>query len=113
MTRMRVCSTPNCPNLHPNPGRCPTCRAQADRARRPHGNPYATQGHQTFRHQVLTRDPICVLCLRARATVADHHPHERRDLIEQGLNPNDPKYGRGLCVTCHNAKSATEAAKYR
>ena len=110
MASMRVCSTPGCPNLHPNPGRCPHCRATADRARRPHGNPYATEGHRSFRHQVLTRDPICVACLRARATVADHHPHERRDLIDMGLNPNDPQYGRGLCKPCHDSWTARTAS---
>jgi len=110
MGRMRVCSTPDCPNLHPAPGRCPTCRAGYDRARRPHGNPYSTPGHLTFRHAVLTRDPICVACLRARATVADHHPHERRELIAQGKDPNDPQHGRGLCTTCHNRHTAKTAS---
>lgn len=103
---MRVCSTPGCPTLHTGRGRCPKCRVEADRARRPNGNPYNTRGHQTFRTQVLTRDPICVICRRARATVADHYPIERVDLVEQGLDPNDPARGRGVCSPCHNAKTA-------
>ena len=110
MASMRVCSTPGCPNLHPRPGRCPQCRAQADRDRRPHGNPYNSPGHQAFREAVLTRDPICVLCLATRATVADHHPTERRDLVAQGLDPNDPARGRGLCTPCHNRKTALTAS---
>ncbi|HEY9250797.1 MAG TPA: hypothetical protein VIO38_16770, partial [Rariglobus sp.] len=93
----RVCSTPGCGKLHQRTGRCPDCRTQADKARRPHGSPYGTSGHRGFREQVLARDPICTLCLAARSTVADHYPTERRDLVAQGLDPNDPQYGRGLC----------------
>ena len=103
---MRVCSKPGCPNLHDGRGQCPQCKATADKARRPHGNPYNTRGHQTFREAVLTRDPICVLCRKTQSTVADHYPLDRVDLIEQGLDPNDPKHGRGLCAGCHNRHTA-------
>lgn len=103
---MRVCSKPGCPNLHNGRGMCPTCRARADKIRRPHGNPYNTRGHQTFREAVLTRDPICTLCRKAQSTVADHYPLDRVDLIEQGLDPNDPKHGRGLCKHCHDTHTA-------
>lgn len=102
----RVCSRPGCPNLHQDTGQCPACRAEGDKARRPHGNPYATRGHRGFREQVLARDPICVLCLAARSTVADHYPTERRDLVAQGLDPDDPARGRGLCVPCHDRHTA-------
>src|SRR5699024_11912286 len=88
---MRSCSTPGCPNLHKGTGRCPSCRARTDRERRPNGNPYNTKGHQAFREAVLTRDPICVHCRSTRATVADHNPYERTELIEQGLDPNNPE----------------------
>ena len=103
---LRVCSTPGCPTLHTGRGQCPTCRTQADKARRPHGNPYGTKGHQAFRETVLTRDPICVLCRTAQSTIADHYPIERVDLIELGLNPNDPQRGRGLCKPCHDRHTA-------
>jgi len=106
----RVCSTPGCPTLHQGTGKCPECRAQADRDRRPHGNPYSTPGHQAFREGVLARDPICVNCMRRRATVADHYPIERRDLIAQGLDPNDPDRGRGLCKGCHDTHTARTAS---
>lgn len=111
----RVCSKPGCPTLHDGVGACPTCRAQGDRARRPNGNPYASAGHRAFRRAVLQRDPLCVCtgecghhdtpCL-APSVVADHWPIERRDLIELGLDPDDPKRGRGFCLRCHNAKTA-------
>lgn len=106
----RVCSRPGCPTLHEGTGRCPECRAQADRDRRPEGNPYSTPGHLAFREAVLARDPICVLCMRVHATVADHYPIERRDLVEQGLDPNDPARGRGLCKRCHDQHTARTAS---
>lgn len=111
----KVCSTPGCPNLINNGSKCTTCQRKQDRERRPQGNPYHTKGHQTFRKQVLARDPLCTctgdcgthqgLCAKP-STVADHYPTERIDLITQGLNPNDPQYGRGICTTCHNRKTA-------
>ena len=107
---MRVCSVHGCPELYPTSegSKCRAHRAQADHARgtaRERG--YTTKGHQTFRNAVLTRDPICVTpnCT-AWATVADHHPRTRRELLNLGLNPNDPNYGRGLCVTHHNQHTA-------
>ena len=106
MAGWRVCSTPGCGTLHEGRGRCATCRTRADRTRRPDGNPYATAGHQRFREAVLARDPICVLCMAAHATVADHYPIERRDLVSTGLDPNDPTRGRGLCKPCHDRWTA-------
>ena len=111
----RVCSRPGCPNLHDGTGRCPTCTAAADKARRPDGNPYASKGHKEFRRTVLARNPRCVcmgdcgdhtgLCA-ARSTVADHHPLERVDLVAAGLDPDDPTRGRGVCKPCHDRKTA-------
>lgn len=96
-----------CPEPTP-PGvsMCKACRATADRARRPDGNPYKTAGHRDFRETVLARDPICVLCMAQRSIVADHYPIERRDLVAQGLDPNDPDRGRGLCKKCHDQHTA-------
>lgn len=102
----RVCSVHGCPTLHQGTGKCDACRAGADKARRPDGNPYRTPGHRRFRRAVLDRDPVCVLCHIAFATVADHYPTERRDLVSAGLDPNDPQYGRGLCKTCHDKHTA-------
>lgn len=49
------------------------------------------------------RDPICVRegCDEP-SVVADHYPRTRRELVRLGLDPDDPRYGRGLCVSCHN-----------
>lgn len=109
MARARKpCSTPTCPALVP-PGtaRCPDCRRAADKARgTATERGYTTAGHRLFREQVLARNPVCVLCLAAPATVADHWPLSRRDLQDQGLNPNDPTRGRGLCKRCHDRETA-------
>lgn len=103
---VKVCPQPGCPTLT-DAGRCPTHRRQADQARgtaaqRGYGHDHATR----FRPAVLHRDPICVLCLIAFSTVADHHPLSRRELVDAGEDPNDPRHGRGLCASCHNTETA-------
>lgn len=108
---MRVCSTPGCPTIYPatEGSRCPTHRAQADKARGTAAQRgYTSRGHQQFRRQVLHRDPVCVACHIAVATVADHYPHSRRELIDLGLDPNDSARGRGLCKTCHDQSTAQD-----
>lgn len=111
----RVCSRPGCPNLHQGTGRCPACRTRADKQRRPKGNPYASAGHLAFRRDVLAANPRCVCpgdCGKhvgwcgAVSTVADHHPLERVELIDAGMDPDDPVHGRGVCVPCHSGKTA-------
>ena len=85
---------------------CRSCATEADRDRRPDGNPYTTPGHQRFREAVLTRDPVCVICLSAPATIADHYPIERVDLVGMGADPDEPSRGRGLCKRCHDKHTA-------
>jgi len=55
---------------------------------------------------VLERDRICVVCRKAKATEADHYPVDRRTLVLRGLDADDPKYGRGLCRSCHSRSTA-------
>jgi 5-methylcytosine-specific restriction protein A len=99
------CSQPGCPELTP-PGqsRCPTHaydRQRPTARARGYG-----RAHQTrFREGVLAREPYCRLC-HARATVADHHPLSRRELVARGLDADDPSRGRGLCVRCHNRETS-------
>jgi hypothetical protein len=57
----------------------------------------------------FTRGKFCVLCkehgLRVPATIADHWPDTRRELLARGIeNPDDEKYLRPLCKT-HHARS--------
>jgi len=105
---MRVCSQPGCPEIHPGPGsRCPAHRKQADRDRGTASQRgYNSRGHANFRRAVLTRDPICVACRARPSTIADHFPMSRKELIDAGLNPDDPSHGRGLCKPCHDHSTA-------
>ena len=108
MTRaLRVCPTPGCPQLTKG-GRCPKCARTADQKRGTAAQRgYTARAHQAFRHTVLDRDPICVICHLVAATVADHWPTSKRDLDDAGLNSNDPTRGRGLCASCHSRETAT------
>lgn len=128
----RVCSTPGCPNLIETPARkCDACtRAQRDRTRTRGRNPYNTKGHQSFRRQVLARDPYCTcpgdpehggcgkhkgLCGKP-STIADHYPYERIELIDMRLNPNDRSSDRGLCQTMprrENRQNKTSRLQYQ
>lgn len=82
-------------------GRCPDCSSEADRERgTATQRGYNSAGHRRFRRAVLARDPICPC--GSIATVADHYPLSRRQLVEQGLDPNASERGRGLCKTCHD-----------
>ncbi len=101
---MKVCSVPGCPTPT-DAGRCLTHRQQA-RVARVDNKVYSTAGHAAFRAAVITRDPICTACHMAASTVADHHPHTRRELVALGLDPDAPQYGRGLCAPCHNKHTA-------
>jgi len=101
-----VCPTPGCPAITAG-GRCDTCARAAEAKRgtaRQRG--YGSQHETRFRTEVLTRDPVCVLCRTKPSKHADHHPLDRRDLVAQGLDPNDPARGRGLCHTCHSRQTA-------
>lgn len=110
----RVCSTPGCGKLHEGTGKCPDCRTLADKTRTS-GKYTGTAGHSRFREDVLALNPRCVCpgdCGRHTgwcgqpATVADHYPIERADMITLGRDPNDPTNGRGLCHPCHSAHTA-------
>lgn len=105
---MKVCNIAGCPTLFDGKGgRCPAHTREADRRRGTSWERgYSTRGHQAFRNAVIMRDIVCVECALALATVADHYPRTRVELIELGMNPNDPQYGRGLCKPCHDRHTA-------
>lgn len=104
---MRVCSAAKCPEIYEGTtSRCAKHEREADLKHWARTRAYSTRGHRAFRSAVLIRDPICVICNLAQATIADHYPMERTALIDAGLNPNDPQYGRGLCKPCHDRHTA-------
>ncbi len=106
-TRARqVCSRPGCPNLTSG-GRCDECKAEAEKLRGTAAQRgYGARHRNRFREGVLRRDPVCVLCGKSPSAHADHYPFDRRELVERGLDPDDPKYGRGLCGACHSSETA-------
>ncbi|MEO3978791.1 holin [Streptomyces sp. CAU 1734] len=111
----RVCSVPGCPEFTQR-GRCDDHRREAEQRRgsaRQRG--YGTRHERDFRKGVLARDPRCVCMDTAHdhpapcgqsSRHADHHPLDRRELTAQGLDPDDPRHGRGLCPSCHSKHTA-------
>ena len=98
---------------------CPTCQAttrhEVDRERGTAAERGYDTRHRWFRHNVIRRDPVCTCpgcgsCsgtpCGALSTEADHYPLSRRELVEQGLNPNLAEHGRGLCKPCHSSHTA-------
>lgn len=109
-----------CKKLTANKGRCDTCKPvdhAAKNARRPSPaeRGYTGKHRSEFRPAVLNRNPTCVctedwcphegVCGQPSIR-ADHHPHSRKELIAMGEDPNDPKWGRGLCPGCDSRQTA-------
>lgn len=106
---MRVCSRPGCPTIYEasEGSQCQAHRREGDRRRgTAQERGYTGKAHRGFRDAVLRRDPICCVCGIAASTVADHYPLSRKELIDAGMNPNDPAHGRGLCAVDHNRETA-------
>lgn len=102
---LKVCSQPGCAELTDS-GRCGECGAEAEKRRGTARQRGYGKAHHRFRQGVLAKYPVCVLCYTQPSTVADHYPLDRRELVAQGLDPNDPVNGRGLCASCHNKYTA-------
>lgn len=106
-TGWRVCTTPGCPEFTDQGGRCEEHRRAAEQRRGSARQRGYGKGHeQRFRPGVLARDPVCVLCGQAPSVHADHYPLDRRQLVAAGLDPDDPRHGRGLCRPCHSRHTA-------
>lgn len=82
------------------------CEGRASRRRGTATQCEYDQRHRRFREQVLARQPICVICRTALSTEADHYPKSRKQLENEGMNPNNPRFGRGLCKPCHSSETA-------
>jgi 5-methylcytosine-specific restriction protein A len=104
----RLCST--CPTVVPHGhSRCGDCIRKAEQTRgTAHQRGYGATHRKVFRAGVLARHPFCQhpRCTE-RATDADHWPLSRRQLVDAGLDPDDPKHGRGLCHAHHSRETAT------
>jgi 5-methylcytosine-specific restriction protein A len=105
---LTTCSCPGCPELVES-GRCASCQRAAEAKRGNFRQRGYGRGHdKRFRPAVLARDVVCVVCRSALATVADHWPLSRRELVERGLDADDPARGRGVCKRCHDQSTAVE-----
>lgn len=100
------CPVPGCPELTSG-GRCVEHRRVDMRIRAERGNAvYGQTKWQRIRKAYIYANPWCVLCGRA-ATVADHWPLSRKQLVERGdPKPDAPKHLRPLCASCHNKETA-------
>ena len=96
------CTTPGCEHSKP----CPVHGRDRRRRGGARQRGYNARHEARFRRGVLDAQPVCALCRQAPATEADHWPKSRQQLIAEGLNPNDPQYGRGLCKPCHSSETA-------
>lgn len=121
-SRYTPCPDPQCPELVDRTlGDCPNGHAASKRkaaqrwidAARPNARArgYGTIHTRRFRAAVLRRDPRCVLCAQP-ARHADHHPLTRAELVRLGMDPNDPRHGRGLCASCHSRETAKHDGGY-
>ena len=110
------CSVPLCPYYNP----CPQHRDPRPSA---FARGYGGKRWKGARRAVIRRDPFCTCELENcgpapgnyhepgkcghMSTVADHDPQERVDLVAAGVkDPDDPKYLRGKCASCHSRKTA-------
>jgi 5-methylcytosine-specific restriction protein A len=81
------CSVPGRPELTMG-GRCPVHEREANRERvTPGGSSYGRR-RPNVRKRYLYAHPWCMLCGRT-ATVADHFPTSRRQLVAEGVSDPD------------------------
>lgn len=100
---LKVCSTAGCPTLVPS-GRCDTCK-RPSAAKRGYDHRWRKRARA-----YLARHPFCVVKERGcthLATVADHYPTSRRDLVTQGVRDPDADHRlRPSCHHCHSVETA-------
>jgi 5-methylcytosine-specific restriction protein A len=89
---------------------CDDCRSASPANERP----YDSAKWKRRAHRFLMRHRWCALCskegLSTQATVADHYPETRKELLARGVDdPDRDEYLRPLCVTHH----ATHGRKTR
>lgn len=108
---MRVCATPGCPALTRST-RCDEHRKQRRRrsdAQRPNAaaRGYGARWRKVAR-QFLRENPVCADC-GGEATVPDHSPLTRKQLLSAGIpDPDLPEFLEPRCKPCHDRKTATQ-----
>lgn len=102
---MRICPTAGCPEITAG-GRCPACLTRAERRRGTASQRGYDGRWRTRRAAYLRANPICELD-GAIASVADHYPLSRRELLARRVSDPDADHRlRPLCASCHNKETA-------
>lgn len=106
---LKVCSTAGCWELVPS-GRCAGCDARADKARGTAADRGYDAAWRRRRRAYLIRHPLCAVllpgCTRL-ATVPDHWPLDRRELVRLGVPDPDADHRlRPACAHCHGVATA-------
>lgn len=103
----RPCPTPGCPELT-NGGPCAKHAREHRRAweRTETGKPKRKRGRpwRRVRDQVLSEEPLCMVCQDAPTVEVDHidpNGDDQRDNLQ------------GVCKSCHREKTQAEAATSR
>lgn len=108
----RTCPVAGCDAALPPGQGCPTHPRRPRRAPEYRPSP-AQRGYDTKwarnRARFLAAHPTCVDCGQG-ATVADHDPLTRRQLLAMGVeHPDAWERLRPRCAPCHNRRSPTQS----
>jgi 5-methylcytosine-specific restriction protein A len=112
---MRVCTEAGCTRWTDLPaGKCAEHLAEKRRRHDRIRESTTERGYGTAwrrrRARYLRAHPTCSLC-PAPATVPDHWPISRRELVAQGVaDPDADQHLRPLCTHCHNRETGRRMA---
>lgn len=110
---LKKCCEPGCNTLVRGVPRCPSCEAKKPKRVRngPSDQFYATPAWRKLRNRFIKLHPLCVDCEaegRITASYIVDHVIERKDDPNRELDWDNLA---GLCLQCHNKKSARERAR--
>lgn len=89
-------------------GVCPTCKARVS----PQSSPYWESEWKRRSVSFLRKHTKCALC-GSRATVADHYPDTRRELLARGVaDPDTEDRLRPLCASCHASRGRRSTIRF-
>lgn len=114
---LKVCATPGCPDFAaPKRSYCAPCERRYDATRRqatdaarpsPAERGYGTAWRDR-RARFLAANPVCADCGGA-ATVADHAPVTRAELVRRGdPDPDAAHHLQPRCASCHGRKTVRD-----
>jgi 5-methylcytosine-specific restriction protein A len=111
----RVCASPGCPAvLVDGSTRCPAHAARRRDSDRDRRRPwrYNDAAWRRNRANFLRAHPRCIDC-GAAATVADHAPIDRVELIARGEpHPDAWEHLQSRCESCHNRRTARTSRRH-